>query len=143
MPLTVWFLLIAALGNGLYHFGQKSLHDVAANPLLILSVYYALAWALCMLAMPWFGKVEWSAIGTLASNWRVWLVALGILLIELGFLLAYQSGGSVQWSGVAVNGLAALLLFPLGLWLFREAFSWHKVLGILLTLSGLYFLVKK
>ena len=102
MKWTVWFLLIAAVGNALYHLGQKSLHDVAVNPLLILCVYYVLAGVLCVVAMPFFGKVEWASVTALASNGRVWLVALGILLIELGFLLAYQSGGSVQWSGVAV-----------------------------------------
>ena len=143
MKWTVWFLLIAAVGNALYHLGQKSLHDVAVNPLLILCVYYVLAGVLCVVAMPFFGKVEWASVTALASNGRVWLVALGILLIELGFLFAYQSGGSVQWSGVAVNGLAALLLIPLSLWLFHESFSWHKLLGIVLTLLGLYFLVKK
>ena len=143
MKLTLWFLLIAAVGNGLYHVGQKSLHDMALNPLLILCIYYLLAGVLCVIAMPFFGKVEWVSVTTLVGNWRVWLVALGILLIELGFLWAYQSGGSVQWSGVAVNGLAALLLIPLSLWLFHETFSWHKLLGIVLTLLGLYFLVKK
>lgn len=137
------FLLVAALGNVLYHTGQKSLHDVASNPMSVLAVYYAAALVLCLLLMPWFGKVSFNDTATLAANWRVWLVAGGILLIELGFLLAYQSGGSAQWSGVAVNGMAALLLIPLAIWLFGEQFSWQKVVGILLTLSGLYFLVRK
>ncbi|WP_245911165.1 hypothetical protein [Neisseria iguanae] len=137
------FLLVAALGNVLYHTGQKSLHDLAANPMKVLALYYAAALVLCLLLMPLFGKVSFNDAAKFATNWRVWLVAGGILLIELGFLLAYQSGGSAQWSGVAVNGMAALLLMPLAIWLFGEQLSWRKVLGILLTLSGLYFLVKK
>lgn len=135
--------MLAALGNVLYHSGQKSLHDVSANPMMVLVVYYMAALVLCMLMLPFFGKTIWHDAAGLAANWRIWLVAAGILLIELGFLLAYQSGGSVQWSGVAVNGMAALLLIPLAVWLFGERFSWEKVLGIVLTLSGLYFLVKK
>lgn len=137
------FLMIAALGNVLYHSGQKSLHDVAANPMAVLAVYYAAALVLCVLLLPLFGKFSFGDTLTLAANWRVWLVAGGILLIELGFLLAYQSGGSVQWSGVAVNGMAALLLLPLAVWLFGESFSWQKALGMALTLLGLYVLVKK
>lgn len=137
------FLLIAALGNVLYHTGQKSLHDVAANPMAVLAVYYAAALVLCVAMMPLFGKVSFNDTAALAANWRVWLVSAGILLIELGFLLAYQAGGSAQWSGVAVNGMAALLLIPLAVWGFGEQFSWQKVLGIALTLSGLYFLVRK
>ncbi|WP_416190937.1 hypothetical protein [Neisseria sp. CCUG12390] len=137
------FLMVAALGNVLYHTGQKSLHDITANPMTVLAVYYAAALVLCLALIPWFGKVSLSDTTALAANWRVWLVSAGILLIELGFLLAYQSGGSAQWSGVVVNGMAALLLIPLAVWIFGEQFSWQKVLGILLTLSGLYFLVKK
>lgn len=137
------FLLIAALGNVLYHTGQKSLHDVAANPMAVLAVYYAAALVLCVGMMPLFGRVSFNDAAALTANWRVWLVSAGILLIELGFLLAYQAGGSAQWSGVAVNGMAALLLIPLAVWVFGEQFSWQKVLGIVLTLSGLYFLVRK
>lgn len=143
MSKFIFFLLIAALGNTAYHIGQKSLHDQTGNPMLILLVYYAVAMVLCLLAMPMFGQSSFATVGVLLGNWRVWLVALGILLIELGFLLAYQAGGSAQWGGVAVNGAAALLLIPLSIFVFQETFSWTKALGILLTLSGLYFLVKK
>ena len=143
MSKFIFFLLIAALGNTAYHIGQKSLHDQTGNPMLILLVYYAVAMVLCLLAMPMFGQSSLATASALLGNWRVWLVALGILLIELGFLLAYQAGGSAQWGGVAVNGAAALLLIPLSIFVFQESFSWTKALGILLTLSGLYFLVKK
>ena len=72
----------------------------------------------------------------------MWLVSLGTVMIELGFLMAYRSGGSAQWAGVAVNGTAALLLIPASLILFKEAFSWQKMLGIALTLAGIWFLAK-
>lgn len=141
---AMWlFLLLAAVGSSVYHIGQKSLYSVPANPMLILSLYYAAAFALSIVLMPLFGRAGLAEAVGLAANWRVWLVALGILMIELGFLLAYQSGGSAQWSGVAVNGAAALLLIPVSLLFFQEQFSWHKILGIVLTLSGMYFLVKK
>lgn len=143
MPKFIFFLMIAALGNTAYHLGQKSLHDMSHNPMLILAVYYLVAMMLCLLTMPLFGQTEMANAGELLTNWRVWLVSAGILLIELGFLLAYQAGGSAQWGGVAVNGVAALILIPLSIFLFHEHFSWTKMLGILLTLSGLYFLVKK
>ena len=141
---AMWlFLLLAAVGSSVYHIGQKSLYSVPANPMLILSLYYAAAFSFSIVLMPLFGRAGLAEAAGLAANWRVWLVALGILMIELGFLLAYQSGGSAQWSGVAVNGAAALLLIPVSLLFFQEQFSWHKILGIVLTLSGMYFLVKK
>ena len=137
------FLFLAALGNCCYHLGQKSL-DMVSNPMLLLASYYTLALLLSLCAAPLFGKAAFSdGLLPLFANPRVWLVAAGTVMIELGFLLAYRSGGSAQWAGVAVNGTAALLLIPASLLLFAEHFSWHKVLGIALTLSGIWFLLKK
>ena len=109
-----------------------------------LSLYYASAFILSLAAAPFFGPLKLSdGLVSAATDWRIWLVAAGMVLIELGFFLAYRSGGSPQWSGVAVNGTAALLLVPLSILLFHEQFSVQKVLGIILTLSGIYFLASK
>lgn len=143
MKTSFLFLLLAAVGSMIYHIGQKSLHDVSINPMMLLSLFYLSALVLSLAAVPFFGKTDFSGAGAMMADWRLWLVALGILCIELGFLLAYQSGGSAQWSGVAVNGAAAVLLIPLSLLFFKENFSWDKMLGIALTLFGMYFMVKK
>ena len=143
MPKFLPFLLVAALGNICYHLGQKSLHGENAHPMLMLSIYYGIAMLLCLLAFAFWGKTELAAAVPLLGNWRMWLVAVGTILIELGFLMAYHAGGSPQWGGVAVNGMAALLLIPLSLLLFGEHFSWQKAAGVLLTLLGLWFMVKK
>ena len=94
MPKFLPFLLVAALGNICYHLGQKSLHGETAHPMLVLSIYYGIAMLLCLLAFAFWGKPELAAAVPLLGNWRIWLVAVGIILIELGFLLAYQVGGS-------------------------------------------------
>ena len=134
MKPLLFCLLTAAIGNCLYHLGLKSA-DIQGNPMRALSLYYAFAFILSLAAAPFFGPLKLSD--------GLWLVAAGMVLIELGFFLAYRSGGSPQWSGVAVNGTAALLLVPLGILLFHEQFSVQKVLGIVLTLSGIYFLASK
>ena len=125
------------LGNCAYHIGQKSLNNTHANPLLMLNLIYGAAWLLTLLLMPLFGKASVADAAALAGSWKIWLVAGGTMIIELGFVLAYQSGGAVQWSGAAVAGMAALMLAPAGVLLFGEPFSWHKALGVVLTLSGL------
>lgn len=142
MKNLILFLGVAAVGNTVYHIAVKSLNP-NANPMLLLAAVYAAACVLTLLLMPLFGKASWGEVPAMAADWRIWLTALGVLLIELGFVLAYQSGGSVQWSGIAVNGMAALLLLPLGLLLFGEQFSWTKAAGMLMTLGGLYCLTKK
>ncbi|WP_303106923.1 hypothetical protein [Kingella sp. (in: b-proteobacteria)] len=44
---------------------------------------------------------------------------------------------------MAVAGMAALMLAPTGMLLFGEPFSWHKALGVVLTLSGLALIAHK
>jgi len=141
MKQPLLFLAIAALGNVTYHLGQKTISP-RANPMVLLMAVYGLGFALCGLAAPFFrGRSDpFSAAQVL--SWPVLVLGGGVVLIEIGFLLAYRSGDVLQWSGVAVNGAAALLLIPIALIAFREPFSLARLLGIGLTLAGLTLLAR-
>jgi drug/metabolite transporter (DMT)-like permease len=128
-------LCIAAFGVVVYHIGQKSL-PASINPMLLLMAVYAMAFVLAAIALPFF-RTQSSLPMAQLFRWPVVLVAIGVLGIELGFLLVYRQGGSMQWSGIAVNGIAAVLLLPVALLVFKEHFSVVRALGVLLTLSGL------
>jgi drug/metabolite transporter (DMT)-like permease len=142
MKQPILFLAVAALGSVTYHVGQKTLPP-GANPMLLLMAVYAAALVLCGLSAPLFGSgFHGTSIGQLLS-WPVLVLAAGVVLIEIGFLLAYRSGDVLQWSGVAVNGAAALLLIPIALLFFGEAFSWSRLSGIVLTLAGLTLLARR
>jgi hypothetical protein len=127
------FLALAALGNVTYHLGQKTISPTA-NPMVLLMAVYALAFVLCGIAAPFFGGAPGLAQ---VVSWPVVVLGVGVVLIEIGFLLAYRSGNVLQWSGVAVNGAAALLLVPIALIFFGDSFSLARLLGIGLTLGGL------
>jgi hypothetical protein len=95
MSKALIYLGIAALGNFFYHLGQKFLPE-NANPMLLLAVVYAQSLLVCLAALPFFQKnAEAASLFSLAFDWRLWLVAVGVILIEIGFLLAYRSGGSI------------------------------------------------
>jgi drug/metabolite transporter (DMT)-like permease len=132
------FLLIAALGNALYHVSQKTLAP-SANPMVLLMAVYAVAFVLAGVAAPFFRT---SGGSSLVISWPVFFLGVSVLLIEIGFLLAYRSGGSMQWSGAAVNGCAALMLIPVALMVFRESFSPGRIAGLLLTLAGLVLMAR-
>jgi drug/metabolite transporter (DMT)-like permease len=135
------FLGIAALGNITYHLGQKTISP-SANPMVLLMAVYVVAFVFCAIAAPFFqdsSTLHWSAQ---VLTWPVLVLGAGVVLIEIGFLLAYRSGNILQWSGVAVNGASALLLIPIALVVFREAFSFARMLGILLTLAGLALITR-
>jgi drug/metabolite transporter (DMT)-like permease len=136
------FLGIAAVGNAIYHLGQKTLSS-SANPMLLLMAVYAVALVLAAAAAPFFqaaSGVSWKAQ---VFSWPVLVLGAGVLLIEIGFLLAYRVGGGLQWSGVAVNAVSALLLLPIAVLLFGERFSPTKALGLLFTLVGMALLTRR
>jgi hypothetical protein len=132
------FLGLAALGNVTYHLGQKTISP-DANPMLLLMAVYAIAFALCGVAAPFFqGGIGVSGVFSLP----VLVLGGGVVLIEIGFLLAYRAGNVLQWSGVAVNGAAALLLVPISLVAFADTLSISRLAGIVLTVAGLLLLAR-
>ena len=142
MKPMLMFLLLAAFGNAIYHVSQKSLAPTA-NPMILLMAGYAVAFTGAALAAPFFrvsNSAPWMAQ---VISWPVVMLGVSVLMIEIGFLLAYRTGMSVQWSGIAVSGSAATLLLPVALLVFREAFSPARAVGMVLTLSGLALMARK
>ncbi|MBL8481081.1 MAG: hypothetical protein JNJ60_02710 [Rhodocyclaceae bacterium] len=130
-------LFVASVGNVIYHLGQKNL-DATANPMSLLMAVYAVAFGCSLALAPFFSAPATPLSWRPVLSWPVLVLGLGVLLIEVGFLLAYRTGGSLQWSGAAVNGLAALLLFPIAVALFKEGVTASKLAGIAMLVAGLY-----
>ena len=154
MKPLLFALALATLGSVIYHLGQK-LVPPTAHPMAVLMAAYAVAFTLSALTLPLLqgpmpsagAAGPWrQAFGGMATGpgMRVALVlGVGVLLIEMGFLLTYRAGGSLQTSSVAVNGAGALFLIPVAVVLFKETFSLPKALGILLVLAGLALMSRK
>ncbi|GFE62831.1 hypothetical protein [Geobacter sp. AOG2] len=138
----VIFIFIAAGGNAIYHIGQKTL-AATANPMVILMGAYGFAFLLSAAAAPFFQGTAVTSYSAQVLNWPVAALGAGAFLIEIGFLFFYRTGGSLQWSGIAVNGLAALMLIPVAIIVYREPLSVGRLLGILLTLAGLALIIRK
>ncbi len=133
---------LATLGSILYHLGQKTVPP-AANTMLVLMGAYALAFLLCALALPLHYTPAAGSWASQVFSLPVGVLGVGVFLIEVGFLLGYRAGGSLQWSGVAVNGLAALVLLPIAVGVFRETFSALRATGVLCVLLGLLLLTRR
>ncbi len=136
MKSSVLFLAVAALGNVVYHLGQKTISP-RANPMVLLMAVYAVAFALAAAAAPFFRASAGPSGMAELVRWPVLALAAGVVLIELGFLLAYRTGSVLQWGGAAVNGASAVVLVPIALVFFREGISAVRLLGIALILGGL------
>lgn len=131
-------LMLAVAGSIIYHLSIKQV-PAGVNPFLALAISYGLAMLVCLAALP-------LAVGSRslsAMDWSTAGVALGILGIELGFLLAYRAGWSMGVAGLSSTVLSTLLLLPLGYWLFRETLSLPRLAGAGLSLTGLWLMLQK
>lgn len=129
-------LMITITGSVTYHVVQKYLAP-NANPVLVLLVTYAVAFIASLALFAFFPmkdslQVEVSRIGM--PN-----IILGgsIILIEVGWILAYRAGLNVNVGSLIGNLLVALVLIPVGLLLFREHLTLTNVVGIVLCVVGL------
>jgi len=136
------YLGVATLGVVIYQYGQKVINP-SVNPMALLMGVYFVAFLLAFAAVPVFQAPGQSVWVRQIVSWPVLVVGIGVVLIEGGFLLAYRYGGSLQWSGVAVNGLAAFVLIPVAIVIFHERLSPSRIFGVLLTLTGMALLARK
>jgi drug/metabolite transporter (DMT)-like permease len=107
-----------------------------------LIAFYLVAAALSLplfLLFPLQGSLS-AGIGQL--NVSVLGVALSIVLIELGFLLAYRAGGSLSSTYVLSASVVTCVMLVLGAWFFKEAVTASKLAGIGLCFAGIWLLTR-
>lgn len=129
-------LALTVLSNTLYHLFQKTI-PANVNPLLSLAVTYLVAAVATVVLLPLFPMQGAIGAELRKLNWAS--VGLGAVIVglELGFLLAYRAGWNLSLASLVANTTVALLLIPLGLFLFKEQLSPLNMLGVVLAIAGL------
>ena len=129
-------LAIAILGQVLYHVTQKSVAS-NAHPVVSLLAFYLVAAVLTLPLLLMF-PLERSLVEEAGKlNWAVYGVAASIVLIEIGFLLAYRAGAELSSAFVITSAVVTVSTLVIGLLFFRESISMTKIAGIVLCLSGI------
>jgi drug/metabolite transporter (DMT)-like permease len=127
---------IAILSSMLYHVFQKAISpDV--NPVVSLLVTYLVAFLLTILLFLVFPLKRGVVESLQQVNWASLALAIAIVGLEIGFLIAYRSGWDIGLAGIATNVAAAILLLPTGLLLFKEQPSLVNILGVGICILGL------
>ncbi len=129
-------LMIAIAGQVFYHVTQKSI-SAGAHPVISLLTFYLVA-AVLTLPLLWLFPVTASVIEEIQKlNWAVYGVAASIVMIEIGFLLAYRAGAELSSAAVLTASVVAVSTLIIGALFFRESLSVMKVAGIMLCLGGM------
>jgi drug/metabolite transporter (DMT)-like permease len=132
-------LLVAVVSVAGYHLSIKA-QPAAVNPFLPLAAAYFIAFFVCVA-----GLFLWSDGSRSLTALRpsvLWL-ALSVVGIEVGFLLAYRAGWNVGYAALLVNVCSTLVLLPVALLYFKDQLDPQKIAGVVLSLAGLALLLNK
>ena len=137
----LWPVALVAFSNVVYQICLKSVSpDI--DPFAALTATYLTAAGVC--AVLYFslnrgGNLlrEYARI-TPAS----FLLALGIVGLEAGYVFAYKAGWSVSIAPIVQTAVATVVLIFVCVLVYHEVFTPGKLLGIVICLVGLYFINK-
>jgi drug/metabolite transporter (DMT)-like permease len=142
MRLEVLSMTMTVVANIGYHLCQKAIAP-NANPLLSLMIAYLTGLVLTLVALPFYpSSGSWLA-QIKATNWATFGLGATIVIIELGFLLAYRAGWNLNAAALFSNAIVAVLLVPVGIAFYREEITVPKGIGIVLSLAGIALMSKK
>nr|WP_092074495.1 EamA family transporter [Dendrosporobacter quercicolus]NSL49116.1 EamA family transporter [Dendrosporobacter quercicolus DSM 1736]SDM98972.1 EamA-like transporter family protein [Dendrosporobacter quercicolus] len=129
-------MTLTILANLFYHILQKSISPVI-HPLFSLLVTYVTAIVVVLIVYPFYPS-SFSFYDNLKGlNWASAALALAIIGLELGFLLAYRAGWDISLAAIISNVSVSVLLIPIGILLFKETITAVNTVGLLFCIIGI------
>jgi drug/metabolite transporter (DMT)-like permease len=142
MPLYALAMALTIVANITYHISQRSIAP-RVHPFVSLAITYAVALLATLALLPVVsgGRIPWEQFRL--ANWASYVLAFGIVGLELGFLLAYRAGWNISVAALYSNLAVTMLLIPVGVLYFKERLSATHVLGIALSIAGLVLMSRR
>ena len=139
MASYVWPIALVIFSNLLYHICAKSAPETV-HPFASLTVTYltgAIASGILYFVLApqanlvkECGKVNWASI----------VLGVAIVGLEGGWLYAYKAGWQVNSGFIVQSAFVSVLLLFVGYFLYHEALTWNKLVGVVICLLGLFFI---
>ena len=139
MASYVWPIALIVFSNIVYQICAKAVPgDI--HPLAALTATYltgAVAAAALYFALNRGGSLlrEYGRL-----NWASVVLGLVILGLEVGWIYAYKAGWPVSTAFIVQSAFMAAALLMVGYFLYREALTWNKIVGVVICLIGLGFI---
>jgi drug/metabolite transporter (DMT)-like permease len=138
MFLFYFSITLAICSSALYHFVAKST-PANVNFTVSLLVTYGVAFVATLFTFFFFPTSN--VVAELKQlNWASVGLAVAVMGIEFGYLLMYRAGWNLGIAAVLVTVLAALILVPVAVFVFKDKISWINIAGIVVCLAGLVML---
>ena len=140
--MTPWMLAaiaLATVGQIVYQIGQRAVPQ-NASPLVVLSIAYFAAGTLCV-ALAWLtGALNGAPSWRIALGWPTALIAVSIVGIEIGYLIAYRSGWTIGSAFASESTVTIFALALIGRFAFGNPLSLRQMLGLLLSSAAIWLL---
>ena len=139
MASYVWPIALVIFSNLLYHICAKSAPETV-HPFASLTVTYltgAIASGILYFVLaPQANLVK----GCGKVNWASIVLGVAIVGLEGGWLYAYKAGWQVNSGFIVQSAFVSVLLLFVGYFLYHEALTWNKLVGVVICLLGLFFI---
>ncbi len=135
-----WTIGLAIVSQVGYHLGQRSVPNTA-SPFVVLASAYGAACVLCLVFLPIVGQTPTAADLRASVGWPTWIVALSIVGIELGYLLAYRSGWTIGLAFAVASTITVVALALVAAAFLGSPLSARRLAGIALACMSLWLLV--
>lgn len=135
----IWPAAIIVFSNIIYQICAKGIPE-QMNTYASMTVTYAVATIFS--AIMYFITTKGGNIlqELKLSNWATVILGIVITGLEVGFIYAYKAGWKVSTLATVTNAFLAIALIFLGFFMYREAITWSKVIGVVICLIGLWFI---
>lgn len=136
---TVFFPILLIVGsNVVYNISTKATPS-GANAAASLVITYVVA-AICAFLLLLIQTKEFSFSYFKEVHWSAILLAVSIVFLEIGYILAYRAGWNISACSLVANIILAMILVIIGVFFYHESLSLKQVSGMALCLGGLVLL---
>ncbi|WP_099189039.1 EamA family transporter [Tepidibacter mesophilus] len=134
-------IMLVILTSVMYHICCKYINE-SINPAVSMVGTYSIALILSILSIFIFKNKD-IILEFKKLNWASYILGIAIFGIEIGFLLAYRNGWSINVVPLFVNIITSIILIVIGICFFKTRLSMINVLGICISVLGLILMNKK
>jgi drug/metabolite transporter (DMT)-like permease len=138
----VYSIALVIASQVTYQLAVKAIPS-ESHPFGVLIIVYRLAMVACIVLSPLAGRPLVFADFRRLLSWPTYLLALAVVGIEIGYLLAYRSGWKFGATFAVTSVATVSMLALLGIVWFGELIDGKRVLGLVLALAGGWLVVAR
>ena len=132
----IWPIALVIFSNIVYQICAKSVPK-EINPLASLTITYLMAALM--------SGILYAVLSDEVNFFREYgklncaPVVLGVVIVglEAGWIYAYKAGWQVSTGFIVQSAVLAVALLFVGYWMYSEALSWNKIIGVSICIVGL------